>query len=607
MNSPAAETNHTMQSGKKLYLRLLRYVVPYRQAFLLAILALVVLAATEPALPAIMRPILDEGLVEKNLSTVGFMALLLMGVFLIRGLSAYVSTVSMAWVAGKVVMDLRNRMFEKLLLLPSSYYDANPTGQTISKLTFDANQVTEAATYVLTVLVRDNLAITGLLLWMFYLDWQLTLIALVTVPPVVLIVLHFSRRLRNMSHNLQDSMGDVTQALNEVIDGEKVVRIFGGQAYEQQRFFRATNWVRRYQMKFASASAAVSPLAQLITSFAAATMLYAAAARAINSGFTPGDFAGFFTAMALLFAPVKRLTGVNARLQKGLAGAGSVFQLLDHPSEPDEGRVSLQHTAGCIELRNVSFAYSDTPISALNGVSLTIQPGEMVALVGASGSGKTTVANLIPRFYRPTEGQILVDGQDTSDVTLLSLRQHIALVSQEVVLFDDTLAANITYGPLAEATTDEILKAAQSAHALPFIEELPHGFDTVIGQNGVRLSGGERQRVALARAFLKDAPILILDEATSSLDTVSEQEIQGAVESLREGRTTIVIAHKLSTIEKADRIIVMDAGRIVAMGKHGQLLEENALYAALYRFQFSPPTEAVALAADDNRRREQPV
>ena len=593
--------------GKKLYLRLLRYVAPYRRAFVFAIAALVVLAATEPALPALLKPTLDDGFAQKDLDTVAFMSVMVVVVFFIRGLASYASAFSMAWVAGKVVMDLRNRMFEKLMLLPSSYYDTNPSGQIISKLTFDANQVTEAASYVLTVLVRDTLAIVGLLGWMFYLDWRLTLVTFATAPIVVFIVRHFSTRLRNMSHHLQRSMGEVTQTLTEVIEGEKVVRVFAGQDYEQTRFQRAANLVRRYQLKFASSAAAVAPFAQLVTSVAAAIILYMAASRAVESGFTPGAFASFFTAMALLFSPIKRLTGVNGRLQKGLAGAESVFNLLDTATEPDEGLVTLDGAEGCIELRNVTFTYETGRVRAIEDVSLTIQPGEMVALVGSSGAGKTTVANLIPRFYRPSAGQILIDGLDTANITLLSLRKHISLVSQDVVLFDDTVAANVAYGARGEASEEDILKAVRSANALSFIEELPQGLATVIGQNGVRLSGGQRQRIAIARAFIKDAPILILDEATSSLDTISEQEIQNAVERLRAGRTTLVIAHKLSTIEKADRIIVMNEGTIAGEGTHARLLDENNLYGALYRFQFSSPGGNSREADDDDNREGRPL
>ncbi len=561
---------------------------------------MIVLALTEPAVPALLKPTLDEGFVHKDMDMVGLMALGLVVVFLVRGLAAFASAISLAWVSGKVVMDLRNEMFQKLLLLPSRYFDTRPSGQLISKITFDANQVTEAASYVLTVLVKDAIAIFGLLAWMLYLNWKLTLVAFATGPIVILIVRHFSRRLRLMSHNLQRSMGDVTQALGEVIGGEKVVRIFGGQGYEQQRFRRTTNWVRRYQLKFAAAGASVAPFAQLVAAIALAVILYVAAHQAVQNKITIGDFASFFSAMALLFSPLKRLTGVNGRLQKGLAGAQSVFSLLDERPEADTGTQRLHDVAGRIEFQNVSFGYEAGTAHALSDISLSVDPGDTVALVGPSGSGKTTLANLIPRFYRPTAGSILIDGIDAETVTLESLRAHIALVNQDIVLFDDTVAANIAYGPLAGAAEADIIEAAHSANAWDFIDALPQKLDTVIGQNGVRLSGGQRQRIAIARAFLKDAPILILDEATSSLDTVSEQQVQSAIETLRCGRTTIVIAHKLSTIEKADRIIVIDAGSVVAAGSHATLLRQSSLYAALYRFQFAAHSDAVPNSRTDS-------
>jgi subfamily B ATP-binding cassette protein MsbA len=581
--------------GHHLYLRLLRYVAPYRRSFTVAIVAMVVLAATEPAIPALLKPTLDGSFVHKDMSIVGLMATLFVVVFLIRGAAAYVSALAMAWVAGKVVMDLRNAMFAKLLTLPSAYFDAEPSGKIVSKITFDASQVTEAASYVITVLVEDTLRIVGLLAFMLYLDWKLTLIALATVPLVILVVQHFSRRLRAMSQSLQQAMGDVTHAVDETIAGEKVVRTFGGQAYEQQRFRRIVNWVRRYQLKFASAAAATAPIAQLIAAVALAIILYIAAHQSAAGHITVGGFASFFSAMALLFSPLKRLTSINGRLQKGIAGAASSFGLLDHPSEPDTGHLELGSIEGRIEFEDVSFAYPGTRNAALRHVTLRIEPGETVALVGASGSGKTTLANLIPRFYRPTGGRILVGGSDVESVTLTSLRRNIALVNQDVVLFDDTVAANIGYGPLAGVGEERIRRAAEGANALEFIEGLPLGFATMIGENGVRLSGGQRQRIAIARAFLKDAPILILDEATSSLDAVSEREVQTAIERLRQGRTTIVIAHKLSTIENADRIIVMSAGEIVGSGRHRELLDANSYYAALYRFQFSSRLEEAAM------------
>ena len=552
---------------------------------------MVVLAATEPAMPALLKPTLDEGFLEHDLDKVALMSVLLVGIFLVRGLAAYASAFTMAWVAGKVVMDLRTQLFDKLLSLPNTYFDAHPSAQLISKITFDANQVTEAASYVLTVLIKDSLAIAGLLAWMFYLNWKLALVSLIAVPVVTVVVYRFSKRLRLMSHKLQQTMGEVTQAVDEGIAGQKEIRIFGGQAYERSRFWSTANWVRRFQMKFASAAAAVAPIAQLAAATAAAVILYFAAVQSANGQISVGGFASFFAAMALLFSPLKRLTGINSRLQKGLAGAESVFALLDHESEPETGTEELANGRGEIEFQSVTFSYAHGSSAALRGVSFSIRPGETVALVGSSGSGKSTIAHLIPRFYRPTSGRILIDGVNLERITLASLREQIALVSQDIVLFDDTLAANIAYGRSANADDPLIVEAAKSANAWGFIGQLSDGLSTLIGENGVRLSGGQRQRIAIARAFFKNAPMLILDEATSSLDAVAEQQISTAVESLRRGRTTLVIAHKLSTIENADRIIVLNAGEIVGSGTHAQLLRDNQMYAALYRFQFSSQGE----------------
>ena len=553
---------------------------------------MVVLAATEPAMPALLKPTFDNGFVDKDLDTVALMSVLLVVIFLVRGAASYTSAFAMAWVAGKVVMDLRNRMFDKLLTLPSSYFDTHPSARLISKITFDANQVTEAASYVLTVLVKDTLSILGLLGWMFYLNWKLALISLVAVPVVTVVVYRFSKRLRLMSLKLQVTMGEVTQAVDEAIAGQKEIRIFGGQAYEQKRFSSTANWVRRFQIKFAAAGAAVAPIAQLTSATAAAVILYFAAHQSIAGEITIGGFASFFAAMALLFSPLKRVTSINSRLQKGLAGAQSVFALLDYESESDEGSTTLGQCRGRVEFQNVSFSYLEEFEPALSGLSFSVEPGETIALVGSSGSGKTTIANLIPRFYEPSAGRILIDGQDLQDVRLRSLREQIALVSQDIVLFDDTLGANIAYGQPADTDEPCIIAAAKSANAWDFIKQLPNGLSTLIGENGVRLSGGERQRIAIARAFFRNSPILILDEATSSLDTIAEQQIGAAIDSLRHGRTTIVIAHKLSTIENADRILVLDAGQIVGNGTHSELLHDNQIYSALYRFQFSEHGDA---------------
>jgi ATP-binding cassette, subfamily B, bacterial MsbA len=585
-------------TGRDLYARLLRQVKPYWRMFALAVGAMVILASTEPALPMLLKPTLDGSFLEKDLDSVGLMAGLIVLLFVVRGAATFATTMALTWVGGRVVMDLRNKMFDKLVSLPSAYYDKQASGTLISKVTFDATQVTEAASNVLLVLVRDSLSIIGLLAWMFYLQWQLTLITFVTAPIIVLLVKYFSARLRLMSHRLQESMGDVTHVLEEAIDGQHVVRSFGGEAYEKKRFAATVERVRRFQLKFMAASTANSPVAQIIISIALAVILVLAAHLSATNQITIGGFVSFFTAMALLFSPIKRLTGINGLLQRGIAAAASVFALVDEASEPDQGTRTIGRARGRLELCDLCFTYESGEDRALDHVSVAIEPGQSLALVGHSGSGKSTLAMLVPRFYTPDEGHILLDDIDTRELTLASLRANIALVSQDIVLFNDTVAANIAYGPLASASREAIIDAAIAAHAMEFIEDLPRGLDTQVGQKGVRLSGGQRQRLAIARAFLKDAPILIMDEATSSVDTISEKHIQAGLEQLRKGRTTIIIAHRLSTIEGADKIAVMDKGRIVDVGTHAQLLEQSGLYASLYRFQIDHrPEEAAAAGA----------
>jgi len=558
---------------------------------------MVVLAATQPAIPALLKPMLDGSFVEKDLSIVQQMAALMVLVFFIRGLASYGSAVIMAWVAGKLVLDLRTQMFEKLMSLPTTYADRAQTGTLMSKVTYDATQVTDAGTRVLTTLVGDSLTVVALLAWMAYLDWQLTLVAMLSAPLVMWTAYHFSVRLRTMSRNLQGIMGQVTHLIRETLDGEKVVRIFGGQRYERARFRESANWARRYELKFASAAHATGPIAQFVISIALAVIICMTAYQSTNDQITIGGFVSFLASMVLLFPPIRRLTSVNGGLQRGLAATESVFALIDEASEPDAGDRVLGCADGRIELSNVSFRYPGTEGRALEGINLAINPGEMVALVGPSGSGKTTLAHLLPRFYDPSAGRIYLDGIDTRELTLASLRRHIAFVNQDVVLFNDTIAANIAYGDLAGASREAILEAADAAHVTDFLSDLPAGLDAMIGENGVRLSGGQRQRIAVARAFLKDAPILILDEATSALDTESERRVQDALERLRIGRATLVIAHRLSTIERADRIVVMAGGRIIETGTHETLLETSGLYAGLYRFQFLRQ-EGVEIDAD---------
>jgi subfamily B ATP-binding cassette protein MsbA len=447
--------------------------------------------------------------------------------------------------------------------------------------------VAGASTSVLTVIFKDALAIVGLLAWMLWLNWKLTLLALIMTPIIVAVVRVISVRLRRSSRDVQGAMGQVTQVLQEAIEGHKVVKLFGGQHYEAGRFDSTANRVRRFLMKQAGAAAASVPIVQFIAATALAVMLYLATTQSSADEITVGGFGSFVAAMLMLTAPLKRVTSVNEPLQRGLAAAASVFALLDQAGEPDPGTMDLGRARGEVRFDQVGFTYPSASRPALEGVDLVIRPGETVALVGASGGGKSTLANLVPRFYHPTRGRITVDGHDLETLALASLRANIALVSQDVVLFNDTVAANIAYGAMNGASLEAVAAAAEAAHAMEFIRTLPQGLETLVGENGAKLSGGQRQRLAIARALLKNAPILILDEATSALDSESERHVQAAFETLLQGRTTIVIAHRLSTVERADRIVVLDRGRIAEIGPHRELLAREGIYARLYRIQFA--------------------
>lgn len=582
-------------STSQLYLRLLSYVKPYWRVFAASIVGTAIAAATEPLLPALLKPMLDGTFVQKDDFVIRWAPLIIILIFLVRGIAGFVATYAINWVGNKVVMDLRGEMFRKLLTLPTAYYDNHATGNLISKLTFDVTQVTAAATSVVTVTIRDSIIIAGLMGWLLYLNWKLTLLSLIVTPAVALVIYTINRRLRNSSRDSQRAMGNVTQVIEESVGAHKVVKLFGGQQYEEQRFTSETNWMRRHAMKQAAAAAANVPLVQLVAAVALAVIIYLATAQAKTDATSVGGFLSFVAAMLMLTAPIKRLTGISEHMQRGLAAAESVFELLDTASEPDVGTVVIGRASGALRIEHLNFSYqSESPDEknairqALSDICLDIPAGQTVALVGASGSGKSTLANLVPRFYLPSSGRITLDGHDVNELTLMSLRANIALVSQEVLLFNDTLAANIAYGQTRVVSESEIIAAATAAHAMEFIREWPDGLNTLVGERGVKLSGGQRQRIAIARAILKDAPVLILDEATSALDSESERHVQAALETLMQGRTTLVIAHRLSTIEKADRIVVLHKGEIAEIGPHSELLAKNGVYAQLHSIQFSP-------------------
>ena len=577
-----------LPTSRALYLRLLRYVAPYRRIFALGVLGIVAAAATEPLFPALIKPLLDGGFspAEGGYPPWVF-AVAIIGIFLVRGVLTFTSSYCMNWVANKVVLDLRAQMFDRLVRFPNRFFDDHASGTVLSKVAYDVTGVTAAATKVLTVIVRDSIAIIGLLAWLLYLNWKLTLIALAVGPPVAWVVRLLAVRLRRVSREAQRSLGELVQVLQETIECQKVVKVFGGQDYEAKRFRQASQKLRGFTMRQGAADALSTPIVHMLAAVALSIIVYIAMDQSIAQRASVGEFASFITAMLMLFAPIKHLTDVNTPLQRGLAAAESVFGILDTPVEEDRGTVQLARARGEVKFEKVYFVYPSRNEAALSGIELHIAAGETVALVGGSGAGKTTLANLLPRFYAPTSGRILLDGHDLQTLTLESLRGNIALVSQEVVLFNDSIRANIAYGRMGHASEEDVLAAAEAAHAMSFIRETPEGLNTLIGENGLRLSGGQRQRLAIARAILKNAPLLILDEATSSLDSESERQVQAALEALMRGRTTIVIAHRLSTIERADRIVVLERGRIVEIGRHGDLLAKEGVYARLYRTQYA--------------------
>jgi subfamily B ATP-binding cassette protein MsbA len=573
----------TSKASAQIYKRLLTYLKPHRGLFAISIIGFLMYSGTQTLFAALIKHIIDTLQTEAR-EGMYYLPLFFSGLIIVHGIGAYVGNYFLAKVSTNIVHTLRCEIFNQYTQLPTAYFDANNSGHMISRITNNVGQVTQAATDSIRTFVREGFTAIGLLVYLFYSNWMLSLVFVAITPILVVLVNYVSKRLRTISKRIQESIGDITHITSELVDGHRVVRSYGGEEYEQRRFLESSLYNRRQSLKLATTMAVHNPIMQFIIAIALSVLMYMALFFMKQA--SVGEFVGYLTAAFLLPKPIRSLSDANSEIQKGIVAAESLFEILDEPGELDEGTYQAERCKGALEFKNLTFQYAGANEPALIDISFKAEPGQTIALVGASGGGKSTLASLVSRFYPHDTGEILLDGVEINSYQLANLRKQLALVNQQVTLFNDTIANNIAYGALATVTKSEITQAATDAYAMEFIAKLDQGLDTEIGENGVKLSGGQRQRLALARALLKDAPILILDEATSALDTESERFIQAALQKVMNNRTTLVIAHRLSTIENADMILVIDHGRIVERGSHRELIAKNGVYARLHSMQF---------------------
>lgn len=579
-------SQHQDETTWTTFKRLWTYIRLYKAGLVVAVIALVINAFADTYMISLLKPLLDEGFGDADSNFLRTLPFIILGMMVLRGLSGFVSTYCLSWVSGNVVMLMRRRIFAQFMHMPVSFFDKESTGGLLSRITYDSEQVAGATSRALVSIVREGASIIGLLVLMFWNSWQLSLVLFVVAPVVAWGIGVVSKRFRRISKNMQDAMGNVTSSAEQMLKGHKVVLSYGGQDVETKRFDEVSNRMRQQTMKLVAAQAIANPVIQVIASMALVVVLFLASVDSIRADLTPGTFTVIFSAMFGLMRPLKSLTNVTSEFQRGMAASQTLFGLMDLETEKDTGQYSTDKVRGDIEVKDVTFTYGGKEKPALSQVSFSIPQGKTVALVGRSGSGKSTIANLFTRFYDVDSGTILLDEHDIRDYSLSNLRSHFALVSQNVHLFNDTIANNIAYAAKDKYSREQIEEAARLAYAMDFIEGMDDGLDTVIGENGTSLSGGQRQRIAIARALLRDAPVLILDEATSALDTESEKAIQSALDELQKNKTVLVIAHRLSTIENADEILVVDEGEIVERGSHAELLSQDGAYAQLHRIQF---------------------